>query len=513
MAISTYELLIPKRITVPKVDKDLEHDSILPEYCPDIARIIKIDCTPFAENCSVSDGQATVTGKAVYDLLYETDYKNRLRCCNFTQDFSISAPVPKNETNNPSAFCKVACEKISCKLFGPRRVVIRASLCADFDIECENPCKAISVEEDGETFFRKKTVGFDGRCSAFESSYNFSELLPLAQSEKCIGEIVCGYVTLQSPQVNIQNGVAELKTTATVHTICEEESNEGKYFASAKTLPINIEYPNDSIAEYKSIRTELVPFDTAFSVELDQYGESRVIKTTFSVRLNIHISEPKAYTVAEDMFEKNHDSVPIETSVFLPRTISERATGFSVDAKLSPMTPKPEAILDTTVRDYGTTVEIAEEGAVLSGNFIVTLLADTQEGVYSFDHSVPFRQPLPSDVLKDTAKISVSAGPFDTVATLHSDGSVSLHIISDAQIFLRAENEESFLSDVTKRKPRAADTEDSMLIYCFPKKDEDLWGVAKLYRASPESILKSNPERFDEQGMLTDSSKPILINI
>lgn len=513
MAISTYELLIPKRIISPKVDKDLESDSILPEYCPDIARIIKVDCTPFAENCSISDGQATVTGKAVYDLLYETDYKNRLRCCTFTQDFGISAPIPKNDVNNPSAVCKVMCEKISCKLLSPRRVVIRSSLCADFDIECESACKAIAVDEDGETFFRKKTVGFDGRASVYESSYNFSELLPLAQSEKCIGEIVCGYVTLQSPQVNIQNGVAEIKTTATVHTICEEESNEGKYYASVKTLPINIEYPNDSIAEFKSIRTELVPFDAEFSPELDQYGESRVIKAAFSVRLNMRISEPKAYTVAEDMFEKEHDSAPVTASVFLPRTISAHETGFSADAKLPPMAPKPETILDTTVRDYGTTVEITEEGAVLSGSFIVTLLADTQEGVYSFDHSVPFRQILPADVMRDNAEISVSAGPFDTVATLHSDGSVSLRIISDAQVFLRTESEESFLSDVTKRKPRQADTEDSMLIYCFPKKDEDLWSIAKLYRASPESIVGANPERFDEQGMLTDSGKPILINI
>ncbi len=513
MAISTYELSIPKRIISPKVDKDLESDYPIPEYCPDIARIIKVDCTPFAESCSISDGQVTVTGKAVCDLLYETDYKSRLRCCSFTQDFSVSSPIPKNDTRNPSAFCKVICEKISCKLLSPRRVIIKTTLCADFEIEGESVCKALSVEEDGETFFRKKTVGFDGKATVYESTYSINEALPLAQSEKCIGEIVCGSVTLQAPQVNIRNGIAEIRTSATVHTLCEEENNEGKYYTSIKTLPINIEFPNEAIEEYKSIRTELTPYGAEFTPELDQYGESRVIKTAFSVRLNMHISEPKAYTVAEDMFEKGHDSIPVAASVSLPRTVSKHELGFSAEAKLPPMTPKPENLLDSSVRDYGTTVEITEEGAFLSGSFIVNLLVDTSDGVCSFDHVIPFRQMLPADISYDDADITAAAGPFDSVVTLHSDGSASLRVIADARLFVRTESKESFLSDVTKRVPRQTDGEDPMLIYCFPKKGEDLWSMAKLYRASPESIITANPDRFDETGNLTDSGKPILISI
>ena len=489
MSISTYEISVPKKIYSPTVDKDLEFDSTLPEHCPDIARIIKVDCTPFVESCTISDGQSTVIGKAVYDLLYETDYKNRLRCCSFTQDFSISTPISKGDISNLSAFSRVCCEKISCRLLSPRRVIIKSSLCADFDIEGESICKAIAIDEDGETFFRKKTVGFDGRESIYQSDYSFSELLPLAQSEKCIGEIVCGSITLQSPQINIQNGIAEIRTTATIHTLCEEENNEGKYYASAKTMPLNIEYQNEAIGDYKSIRTELIPFGAEFVPELDQYGESRVIKTSFSIRVNMHISEPKAYSVADDMFEKNHDSTPVVASISLPHTIAK-----------------------SSVRDFGTTVEITDEGAVLSGNLIATLLVDTAEGIYSFDHPIPFRQILGDFSDRDDV-VTATTGPFDSVVTLHSDGSASLRIISDAQLFVRAESKESFLSDVSKRTPRQVESEDSVLIYCFPKKNEDLWSVAKLYRVDPESITTANPNRFDEQGIITDSGKPILINI
>mgnify|MGYP003302750440 CR=1 FL=1 len=98
MAITTNEISIPKKLFGARVDKDLEFDTQIPEFCPDIARLIKVDCTPFAETCEIDDSKAVVKGKAVYDVLYETDYKSRLRCCSFTQEFTQNIPLPRSKT-------------------------------------------------------------------------------------------------------------------------------------------------------------------------------------------------------------------------------------------------------------------------------------------------------------------------------------------------------------------------------------------------------------------------------
>ncbi len=511
IGISTNEILIPKKIFSSKIDKDLEFDSPLPEYCPDIARIVKVDCTPFAESCEVADGKATVKGKAVYDVLYETDYKNRLRCCNFTQEFSQSIPIPRTDASNIAAFCGVVCERIGCKLLSPRRLVIKSTLNALFDIEGETAVKALAVNEDKETFFRKKTIGFDGRTTLHEDSYKFGDSLLLAQSEKSIGEIICGSVVLQAPQVNLSPGRAEIKTVASVHALCEEENNEGKYYMSSKTLPINIEYTNDAIEDYKNISVTLEPSDAEFSTELDQYGEARVIKTAFSVKMCMKINEPKAYTVAEDMFEKGYDSIPVKGTATLPHMFSHTETSFSTETKLPSMTPKPEVLLDSTARDYGSTVEKTDDGVTVSGAFIVTLLADTAEGIQSFDHSVPYRQHLPLDLPDGEISIVADTMPSEVISTLHSDGSATIRVIASAHVYIYTESQETFIAEVTKRTPRQITEEGSMLIYCFPRKDEDLWNIAKLYRADPESIITANPNSFDDMGKPTESGKPILI--
>lgn len=512
MAVTTNEILIPKKIFSSRIDKDLEFDSALPEYCPDIARIVKVDCTPFTESCDCADGKATVKGKAVYDILYETDYKNRLRCCSFTQEFSQSIPIPRSGAADISAFCSVRCERIGCKLLSPRRVVVKSTLGAQFDIEGEIPVKAVAVSENKETFFRKKTVGFHGRTRLHEGNYKFGDQLALAQSEKSIGEIVCGNVTLQAPQVTISPERAEIKSVATVHALCEEENGEGKYFMSLKTLPISIEYTNDAIEDFKHITVDLEPCDAEFSPELDQYGENRIIKAAFSVKMSMRINEPKACTVADDMFEKGYDSVPIKGSVSMPHLHSQTETGFSAEAKPGAMMPKPEAILDSGARDYGSAVERTEGGVTVSGAFIVTLLADTAEGIHSFDHSIPYSQFIPLELPEGNVSVVADTTPSEVITTLHSDGSATVRVIASARIYVYTESEEEFITEITKRTARQAADDGVMLVYCFPKKDEDLWSIAKLYRTDPDSIADTNPSYFDESGKPIDCGKPILIN-
>ncbi len=511
MAIAFNEILIPKKLFSYNPEKELEFDTSLPDYCPDIARLIKVDCTPFVENCVIEKDKAIISGKAVYDVLYETDYKSRLRCCNFTQEFNFNFPIQKTEAENISAFSKCDCQKISCKLLSPRRLIIKSLLGVSLTAEGETPTKAIAVQESKDIFFKKKTIGFEGKTNQYSESFQFSEILPLAQREKNIGEIVCGYVTLQKPQINLSPAHAEIKTVADLHILCEEENNEGEYYFSSKSLPLNIDYKNEAIEDFKTANVILETVESQFTPELDQYGESRNVKASFEVKMKLRLNEPKAFTVAEDMFEKDFDSIPVKTQSKILRRLENHETNFSADSKIQSLSPKPEIILDSNSKLFNSKYEMAEDGIKLSGSFITTLMTDTTEGIYSMDHSVPFEHLIPKTDYPQSNNVSVEVYPLETNSTLHSDGSVSIRIIAEAKIDIFEEAEESFISDVTKRTPRPQGEKENCLTYCYPDMEEDLWGIAKIYRVSPEAVSKANPEIFGDNGKIISCDKPILI--
>ncbi len=469
-----------------------------------------MDCTPFSESCKLEDGKGIIHGKAVYDILYETDYKNRLRCCSFTQDFTLSVAVPKANADNAGLFCDIRCERIDCKLIGARRIVIRAFLGAMTEAECDVSAKALAIEEDGEIFFLKKDIGFDGRTALYEETFNFSEQIPLNRNEKCIGEIVCGSVSLQPPQVSLSAGKVDIKTTASVHTLCEEENNEGAYYMSAKSIPVSITCENDAIDETKRIDVSIYPSDTSFIPELDQYGENRIIRSDFSVGVKMKINEQKTHTVAEDVFEKSHNGTLKYETVKTPKLSQRTANGFTTEAKLPEAVPSASGILDASARDYGSSAARTENGIDVSGSFIITVLANTAEGVHSFDFSVPYNQSFELDGLGASDIITADVFPIETIATLHTDGSITARVIAEARISVFSEGEETFVSEITKRTPASTEADGSAFVFCYPEKNESLWSIAKNYRADPEKILASNPDRFDSESKAV-GREPIVI--
>lgn len=380
-----------------------------------------------------------------------------------------------------------------------------------FEIEGESPVKAVAVNEDSETFFRKKTIGFEGRTTLQTGEYRFGEAIALNQSEKSIGEIICGSVTLQEPQLTILPGKAEIKSTATVKVLCEEEDSEGSYYMAVKSLPVTIDYEDDSIEEHKHISVFLEPIESEFMPDLDQYGENRVIKTAFSVRMKLKVNEPKAYTVAEDMFEKHYDGQLVRCTASMPQLYQKTERSFSSEAKFPATEPAIDVILDSSARDFGSVVEKAEGGINIKGNFIVTVVYNTSEGIFCCDHSVPYDQFFALELPECECSVVADSYPIEVITTLHSDGSVTARVIAGARVYIYTEAEESFISEVSKRTETQQNGEPAALVFCFPEKNEDLWNIAKLYRTDPSAIAQSNPSSFDESGKAREHGKPILI--
>ena len=79
------QIRFPARIWDTVLDKETEFDGALPDYCTDIVRLIRVDCTPDTDSCQVIDNKLQIGGRVIYDILYETDHRNKLRFCSFTQ--------------------------------------------------------------------------------------------------------------------------------------------------------------------------------------------------------------------------------------------------------------------------------------------------------------------------------------------------------------------------------------------------------------------------------------------
>lgn len=80
-------------------------DLTLPDYCPDIEKILKCTLTPKIQSRTLSGGQLQIDGFCTVNVMYVESIKKSVRCCkqsvNFSQNFSV-----KDAPDNPVIITK-----------------------------------------------------------------------------------------------------------------------------------------------------------------------------------------------------------------------------------------------------------------------------------------------------------------------------------------------------------------------------------------------------------------------
>lgn len=99
----------------------------LPDYCPDIQKILKCQVVPEVSSYLVSEDALTCDGVCDIRVLYLDAKGDCVRCCDFTKDFSASVKV-KASQEKAVAWIRAAVEHSTCRAVSARRLDLHLTL-------------------------------------------------------------------------------------------------------------------------------------------------------------------------------------------------------------------------------------------------------------------------------------------------------------------------------------------------------------------------------------------------
>ncbi len=153
-------------------------DLTLPDYCPDIEKILKCTLTPKIQSKSLSGGQLTVDGYCVVTVLYVESHNRTVRCCeqsvNFSQSFSL-----KETPDNPVIITKTKPEYINCRALSPRRLVMHGAFSLYVRVLSQKHEKIYSANDEALETLTKKVRCADLR-SFCQEQFNVCEEVSVA---------------------------------------------------------------------------------------------------------------------------------------------------------------------------------------------------------------------------------------------------------------------------------------------------------------------------------------------
>lgn len=476
-----------------QTEQGVELDYVLPDYCPDIFKILSCTLTPGITSRSVtSDGKLALDGIVYIKVLYLTENSTDVHCIDQRYTYSKLLDLNCNSAseNAPIICISMKSDYCNCRASSPRRLDVRGAVsCRIKAVQCAEHClpdisDSLQVRRKevpccSKTLFAEKTVVVREDIETGASGIAFiirSDAVPKVTDLRIVADkaVLKGTVT-----INALYGVFNPETNGCTET--EKMSAD---------IPISAILDINGITDRHKTFAELC----TLSMELISRPDSGLISCELLVMSRVRAKSDDTATIATDVYSTDYETGFSSENLRIPsnpRTISQNITARSV---IECDRGEIRSVWDVSSDLRNPVCRPNANGELtLSGQLYINAYGKTADGMpFSLEKQEVLEQTV-SAAADPAASIDFNACVTDTSFSIKSDGSldVTSTIAFDACLndisSVEAINSVSINEEMPKEK-----TDEFALRICYSDSSTDCWSIAKKYNTTVRAIMEEN---------------------
>lgn len=480
-------------IQIPVGDRnittELSGDFTLPDYQPDIKRLLKITASVLPPSKYIGENEAEFAGNVDYYVLY-TGSDNEIYCSPLTSEYKIDVPIEKNTdltAINISGNASVTSDMISGRVISPRKINIKCRLKSKVQLFGDVlPDNGFGETDDGENEV------LYGREAACRELFGVGELLRLTDDVIIDGRdgdtrVICADGKPLVTEVSVSAGAVSCRGELYLKLLMSKESG-GEPYTALRKIPFSQTVPVDG-AESGCTACACGTV-TEMSIEV---GDNR-IAADIGVILEVSVLKNERVSYVKDVFSTTHKCTCEYKTLSLP--IDGRSYGFnftlSDSMTLDEAGISPEcSVIDVTGTAVADGVERIDEKNIIMGRVRLNILLK-RDGEYSCaDIELPFRYAAEFKMNKNGIESDTQCSLSVVSARVRLD-SERIGVDTEIGVCIRCTQNGSIttLESVSFGDELCVDK--SEYVICYPSRDDSLWSVAKRYGAHLERLATAN---------------------
>ena len=486
-------------------EQSVELDYILPDYCPDIFRLIRCDVTPVITDRSFSGGRLTYELRCDIHILYCGEEGSQVQSVEQHRSFTKTVELGR-DADSPQVRLVPKTENVSFRAVNKRRLELRGAVSVKIGVEGQQEQQVISDAEGMNIQLKKRSVSFAARRLTAEKTVRIEEEMELSAAQPDISGILSCRCTASECEVKLISGKLLAKGETDVHILYMGGGDvETMSFSLGYSQIIDVEGLDDSFG--CTVTAEVIVFDAAAAADKD--GSSRVLRCEAELRLCCRAVKTASAMIAEDAFSTVYPCA-VEMSEIKAEQIPEiYDESFRHSARLAEGDSVPQTVYSMWSMPKNINTRIGDDGrsVVISGMLVYSMAAKDRSGMIVMpDREEAFEETvaLPDDISGSAVSAEVSTRETsyeispEGVLAAKSDIAVKLSVYSSDSI--RAVTD--ITVDESARKERDGDY--AIKLY-FGAENEDVWDIAKRYSTSVDAVMEENDlagDRLEKGGML-----------
>ena len=488
------------------VTSEVSSDISLPDYQPEIKRLLRVSATVQPPSRYIGGGAMELSGTVDYCILY-TGNDGQMYCFPTSADYAFRVPLEAGADFDLSdalvAYAYSEPESIISRVGGPRRMSVKCRLRSR--IKAYGNCvieekRSGATGEVGEQRLLRES---DTSVASYGVSAPFrvSDEVALEQEEGGDWRIVSGDVQVLVSEAVCSVGRISCRGEAVLKLLLQKEGEGTLPVVTYRKLPVDHTFDMDGVNAMS--RACVVGSCTELSLSME---DGRVLCEAELV-LEARAERPEAVSYTCDAYVPGHESRST-TKTYRPERGMCRV---NVNFTQSEMRPLDEVNLPPAARVidvYGTaqleSVESERDRHVLSGKCRYTLITVNEGEIGAKEIELPFRYTLDGTAVPNVA--FTWEGQAQLVSARARMDGERLGVDAELGIWLCAVSEQSVdvVDSIEVGAPITRPT--GQMLLCYPEAHDTLWSVAKRYGVSLEQLEQGNGNRIESERRADDAA-------
>lgn len=484
-------------------EQSLEAEINLPDYCPEIRRILKCTVTANIASLQNNSGRMTADVNALIRFIYVGENGN-------IASYEQNSPLQKYvESSAVTADCavdvRVNTDFVNCRAVNPRRVDIRAMLTFVFRAVKRRDENLLCSASGSGIQTMAESCDFANLTAVCSRTFGMSEVIELGSDKTPVAQILSISPFAVSSETKLISNKALIKGECGVKIFYIGEGS-GAIESVDHSMPIS------QIIELDGVNEGSIPFinmnvcSCEAVPKVDSSGEMRHIDLSVRISTEAAAFESLPVSVITDAYSTECETVNTRKSIELLSYNDSFDSVFTNKVVLESIGVSVDCILCVWCGELKRSFACKDGKCLITGTYNVTVIyrdSEAQIGMIQkpvdFDFSVNLREP--SD------RIICHGGVQILGCSCAVTGESRLEIKAEMKAcgVILSSSVKKYISDIAVNENSGEKEEPCALTIYFSDSGESVWDIAKRYHTTVEAVKNENDisgDRVESGGML-----------
>lgn len=489
-------------------EQGVELDYILPDYYPDIFRLVRCEVIPVICNYSINGDKLSYEIRCDIKILYCSENGNSLQCVTQRQNFSKAVDLGRT-AENMTARLTPKTDHINFRAVNKRRLDVRGAVSVKISVNGETNQEVISDAFGMNMQIKKTPVRFASKKITAEKTLQLSEDMEISPTQPVVNSIINIRCTVPECEKKMISGKLLAKGSAELKILYSCDTSGGAVEPISFAMPFSQIIDIDGIDDTFdcTVTPEVVSCD--ITPAADKNAENRIIKCEIELRLICCAVKTASVMLGTDAFSTVYPCNVTVSEVRAEQIPVIYEESFRHSAKISEGDSVPQTIYSMWCTPKNINTRLSDDGnaVIISGMLSYSMASRDNAGMIIMpDKDEAFEETinLPDNLSGCTVAAEITVR--DVSYNISSEGILSAKSDISAKISVYSCSSINALTDISvdESVKKQRDGDYAIKLY-FGVENEEVWDIAKRYSTSVNAVIEENDlsgERLETGGML-----------